>query len=166
MRMTASEDDLISAIPDGQLLRRFQEGDLASFEALFARHYDLVYGVLFRLTGARAEAEDLLQEVFLRLYERPAAHGENVAGWLYRVALNTGYNALRSHSRREHRERRALSGETNSMPGPEDEVTLREAAGAARKRVQLSGNGRDHRGGRGINRNAAGTRSGGVCKRV
>src|SRR5688572_23234390 len=127
MRMTASEDDLISAIPDGQLLRRFQEGDLASFEALFARHYDLVYGVLFRLTGTRAEAEDMLQEVFLRLYERPAAHGENIAGWLYRVALNTGYNALRSASRREHRERRALSGESTSMPAPEEEVSRREA---------------------------------------
>lgn len=127
-----SEDDLITATPDAQLLRRFRDGDLASFEELFARHYDLVYGVLFRLTGTRAEAEDLLQEVFLRLYQRPAAHGENVAGWLYRVALNTGYNALRAHSRREHRERRALSGVATSMREPEEAVTRLEA----RRQVQ------------------------------
>ena len=127
--MNAGEDHL-TVLSDALLLRRFYEGDVASFEALFERHYDLVYGVLFRLTGTRAEAEDLLQEVFLRLYQRPMAHGENVAGWLYRVALNTGYNALRASHRRERRERITAPGE--AVPGPEEELSSIEA----RRRVQ------------------------------
>jgi RNA polymerase sigma-70 factor (ECF subfamily) len=121
-----AEDDLVTVISDALLLRRFHEGDEASFEALFQRHYDMVYGVLFRLTGTRAQAEDLAQEVFLQLYRRPLRHGENVAGWLYRVAINTGYNALRAEHRRDRRERIAASGEGSAIPGPEEEVTRRD----------------------------------------
>lgn len=116
----------MTAVPDALLLRRFYEGDEASFEALFTRHYDMIYGVLFRLTGTRQEAEDLAQEVFLRLHQCPLRHDENVAGWLYRVAINTGYNALRAAHRRERRERVA-GHEANLPPSPEDEVARREA---------------------------------------
>lgn len=124
--MNANEDDLLTAIPDALLLSRFREGDEGSFEALFQRHYDMVYGVVFRLTGTRAQAEDIAQEVFLQLYRRPLRHGDNVAGWLYRVAINAGYNALRAEHRRSRRERISASDEANSIPGPEDEVSRRE----------------------------------------
>lgn len=118
-------DNPLAIVPDALLLRRFYEGDEASFEALFVRHYDMVYGVLFRLTGTRHEAEDLAQEVFLKLHQRPLRHGENVAGWLYRVAVNTGYNALRAAQRREKRER--IAGQEVSLPpNPEDEFARRE----------------------------------------
>ena len=70
--------------------------------------------------------------MFLRLYERPLNHAENVAGWLYRVAMNTGYNALRTTYRRERRERAAVVGTEQSLPATEEEVTRREA----RRRVQ------------------------------
>lgn len=70
------------------------------FEALFRAHYRRVYGVLYRLVGD--EADDLAQEVFLRLYLRPPRGDEaDLAGWLYRVATNLGYNALRAARRRE-----------------------------------------------------------------
>lgn len=130
--MDAKEDDLQTALSDALLLRRFHEGDEDSFEALFQRHYDMVYGVLFRLTGTRDEAEDLLQEVFLRLYQRPLRHSDNVTGWLYRVAVNAGYNALRADHRRTRREQRAAAGESTTVSGPEDEVSRQEA----RQRVQ------------------------------
>lgn len=122
-----SEDDLSNMIPvtDALLLRRFREGDTNSFEILFARHYDMVYGVLYRLTGTRHEAEDLAQEVFLKLYRLPLRSSENIAGWLYRVALNTGYNALRSEQRREKRER-VVGLDTPPPAQPEEEVSRRE----------------------------------------
>ena len=90
---------------DATLLMQLQAGDDASFEALFRRHYDRVYQVLFRLLGNKADAEDMAQQVFLKLYHSPkriqvAGDGANVAGWLYRVAVNEGYNALRSRKRR------------------------------------------------------------------
>src|SRR5512146_1682420 len=76
----------------------------AAFEDLFLQHWDRVYGVLFRLTGDRAEAEDLALDTFLRLWQRPPVQDQTLAGWLYRVATNLGYNALRSAVRRSRHE--------------------------------------------------------------
>jgi RNA polymerase sigma-70 factor (ECF subfamily) len=92
-------------LTDAQLLTQLQAGDDASFEVLFHRHYDRVYGILYRLLGNKSDAEDVAQQVFLKLYHAPRRirfQGDevNVAGWLYRVAVNTGYNTLRSQQRR------------------------------------------------------------------
>lgn len=112
-------------VSDALLVERFREGDEASFEQLFVRHYDRVYGLLFRLVGTRHEAEDLAQEVFLRLYRRPLSRPDNVGGWLYRVATNVGYNALRAENRRHRREQ---SGTTvDEAPSAESSAARREA---------------------------------------
>lgn len=76
----------------------------AEFDEIFRRYYATVYRVLIRITGSPEEAEDLAQEVFLRLHERSGSLGDdrNVGGWLYRVASNAGFNAIRSR-RRLHR---------------------------------------------------------------
>lgn len=131
MKMSSTSDEKdehVTTVSDAFLLEKFRDGDEASFEELFARHYDMVYGVLFRLTGTRAEAEDLAQEVFLKLYHRPLRHRENVAGWLYRVAANAGYNALRSRQRRQRREERAVREAllTGHHAGPEEQAARRE----------------------------------------
>ena len=93
-------------LTDAQLLTQLQTGDDASFEVLFHRHYDRVYGILYRLLGNKSDAEDVAQQVFLKLYHAPRRirfQGDevNVAGWLYRVAVNTGYNTLRSQQRQQ-----------------------------------------------------------------
>lgn len=98
-------------LTDAKLLTQLQAGDDSSFEALFRRHYDRTYQILYRLLGNRADAEDVAQQVFLRLYQSPhrvRLQGDetNVAGWLYRVAVNTGYNTLRSRKRRQLRQER------------------------------------------------------------
>lgn len=72
----------------------------ASFESLFLEHWPRVYSVLVRLVGDPAEAEDLALETFWRLYQRPPEGRGSLGGWLYRVALNLGYNALRAARRR------------------------------------------------------------------
>lgn len=92
-------------LSDTVLLVQLQAGDETSFEVLFLRHYERIYGVLFRLLGNQADAEDIAQQVFLKLYHSPKrirAEDEetNVMGWLYRVAVNEGYNALRGQKRR------------------------------------------------------------------
>ena len=78
--------------------------DETLFESLFLRHYEPVQRVLYRLVGDEAEAEDICQKVFLKLHHalgRMQAQVEpNIAGWLYRVAVNEGYNTLRSRKRR------------------------------------------------------------------
>lgn len=92
-------------LSDARLLAKLRGGDEASFEALFLRHYEPICGVLFRLLGDKAEAEDTAQQVFLKLYSCPEqVQGQedevNLVGWLYRVAINQGYNNLRSRKRR------------------------------------------------------------------
>ncbi|MBI4788374.1 MAG: sigma-70 family RNA polymerase sigma factor [Chloroflexi bacterium] len=80
----------------------------AEFEAAFFQHYTRVYGVLFRLIGDKAEAEDLTLETFWRLWQQPPRRADNLGGWLYRVATRLGYNALRAAKRRTRYEDAAL----------------------------------------------------------
>ena len=74
--------------------------DERAFEAIFYEHYPRINAVLFRLVGDRLEADDLAAETFWKLWEKPPAQDENIAGWLYRVATRIGYNALRAARRR------------------------------------------------------------------
>jgi len=118
-------------LSDATLLTRLQTGDEASFEALFLRHYERIYEALFRLLGDRDEAEDIAQQVFLKLYhapERIQVEGDetNLVGWLYRVALNAGYNALRSSRRRATwHEQFFLQWLSNSPPATPAHLTER-----------------------------------------
>lgn len=141
------EEQSLLGLPDSLLLARVQEGDSHSFSLLFHRHYDRVYGLLYRLVGTRAEAEDLAQEVFLRLYRQrfSTQREHNVPAWLYRVAMNAGYNALRSRQRRWRRDTVLLPDPTDAEPAPaeaaaqaETQAVVRAALGALPKRdVQL-----------------------------
>ena len=88
----------------------------AVFDELFRAHYQAVFRLLYRLTGDRQEAEDLAQEAFVRLHRTRAMWdaGQNVRGWLYRVAVNLGYNAARSRGRSRQREWTAFELETET----------------------------------------------------
>ena len=97
----------MTSLTDNLLLEQIGQGDVASFEALFHQHYDRVYGLLFRLLGNRAEAEDVTQEVFLKLHDHAFSRRflnrnreHNVGAWLYRTATNAAYNAIRGRQRR------------------------------------------------------------------
>jgi RNA polymerase sigma-70 factor (ECF subfamily) len=84
------------------------------FDTLFLAHYDGVYRLLYRIVGTREEAEDLAQEAFLRLARQrfPAGREHNVRAWLYKVATNLAYNALRGEARRvRHQEQSAHRGQ-------------------------------------------------------
>lgn len=130
--------NLLMALSDALLLRRAAAGDEASFERLFYRHYDRVYGLLFRLLGNRGEAEDMTQEVFIKLYQKKFAPGQehNVGAWLYRVAMNTGYNALRSRQRHMQRNIHLLPDVTDEEPGPAIEMAQHQTQ--ARVRATLA----------------------------
>jgi len=98
-----------------------------SFEAVFQEHWSRVFGVLYRLVGNRAEAEDLALETFWRLYQHPPAHEDNLTGWLYRVATNLGYNALRALKRREHYEQKAGIEVLDDAPPSDPSVEVERA---------------------------------------
>lgn len=80
-----------------------------SFEPIFHAYWGKVHQLLSGLVGDRDEAEDLALEVFWRLYTQLPGNLDslNVGGWIYRVATNLGYKALRSRNRRRHYENQA-----------------------------------------------------------
>jgi RNA polymerase sigma-70 factor (ECF subfamily) len=135
-----NEGNLVTALTDNVLLERIGRGDIASFETLFYRHYDRVYGLLFRLLGNRVEAEDVTQEVFLKLYRQPLQKGlsggreHNVGAWLYRVAMNMGYNHIRSQKRRWQRNTWLVPDATDALPGPAERAAQQET----RKQVRAA----------------------------
>jgi RNA polymerase sigma-70 factor (ECF subfamily) len=90
-------------------VRARQPGADCAFEDLFAEHYPRLVRTLFRLVGNQAQAEELAADAFYKLcQQRPRqVPGENLAGWLYRTAMNLGLDALRANQRRIRREERA-----------------------------------------------------------
>ena len=76
--------------PDETLALAAAGGDRAAFAVLVQRHYDRIYGLAYRLTGSRAEAQDMAQDICAAL---PAKlrnwRGEaRFTTWLYRVVVN------------------------------------------------------------------------------
>jgi RNA polymerase sigma-70 factor (ECF subfamily) len=110
---------------DTALLERLRSGDGTAFEDLFLRHYAAVYRVLYGVVGDAQEAEDLAQETFTALYRQPPRLDGSGAlgGWLYRVAVNRAYNALRSKQRLQ---RRLVWAEPEQESDPQDEYLRRE----------------------------------------
>ena len=90
-------------LSDALLLDGVRSGDQQAFETLFLRYRGPIGRLVLTLVGDPQEAEDLTQEVFLRLHRRPlgGSREHNLRGWLYRVATNLGYNALRARHRRQ-----------------------------------------------------------------
>ncbi len=112
-----------------------------TFEDAFNEHWNRVYEVLFRIVGEQAEAEDLALETFWRLYDRPpkVESREKLAGWLYRVATNLGFNSLRARNRRSRYEEEAghLNLESHSSPDPALEVERLEEVHRVRQILSL-----------------------------
>jgi RNA polymerase sigma-70 factor (ECF subfamily) len=69
----------------------------SEFDRVFRAHHDLVFRVAYRITGNAADAEDVSQIVFLRLYRRTSADElENEESYLRRAAINAALDVIRS----------------------------------------------------------------------
>jgi len=71
-------------------IRRAQAGEAAAFDALIECYSARLYGYLYRLTGSRDDAEDLLQDVFLRVVRMIGRyeHDGRFEAWVFRIATN------------------------------------------------------------------------------
>ncbi len=89
---------------DAELMVRLRDGDQASFGLLLERHRAPVIHFLFRMVQNQAVAEELAQEVFLRVYKsrsgyQPAA---KFTTWLFRIATHLGLNWIRDGRGEKH----------------------------------------------------------------
>jgi RNA polymerase sigma-70 factor (ECF subfamily) len=70
-------------------------------EQLFREHSQMLYRTAYLMLGNAADAEDVLQNVFLRLLRGEPGPDRNVRGYLYRAAINISLNVIRSRKRLE-----------------------------------------------------------------
>ena len=77
----------------------------AAIERVFAARQRLLWGLCYRLTGVAADADELVQETFVRAFERPPREigdDRDLGGWLVRVATNLSLDRLRARRRRRY----------------------------------------------------------------
>ncbi|HEY1785252.1 MAG TPA: sigma-70 family RNA polymerase sigma factor [Pirellulales bacterium] len=88
--------------PDVRLMLEVRDGSAAAFDELMTRYQSRLVTVLDHLTGRRELAEDLAQEVFLRVYRARSRYvpGAKFSTWLFTIANNVASNALRTLARR------------------------------------------------------------------
>lgn len=114
-------------------------GPTDRFADLFHRVYPRLFGLTYSLIGDRQEAEDTLQEAFLRLAHAPVLDrpDEEVLAWLRRVCLNLGANRLRDRRRAQERLERAgrleLAGGGVDGAGPPGELLRQETQAEVRR---------------------------------
>src|SRR5439155_23925680 len=84
---------------DVQLMLDVKAGDQQSFELLLQRYRTPLVNFLYRMVRGREQAEDLAQEVFLRVYRAREDYEPSAkfTTWLFRIATNLALNSLRDH---------------------------------------------------------------------
>ena len=99
-----TDNVMLMDTPDEMLATAAAEGDRAAFAVLVGRHYDRIHGLAWRLTGSKAEAEDLAQDICAALPSKLRNwRGEaKFTTWLYRVVVNAAHD-LRRRQQTRHR---------------------------------------------------------------
>jgi len=82
---------------DAQLMLRFKNGDRSAFDRLFTKHTRSIVNFAYRFVRNREIAEELAQEVFLKVYENAAGYSARAkfTSWLYTIATNVCLNEIR-----------------------------------------------------------------------
>ena len=107
-----------------ETIQRAQAGDAIAFRALYDAHVGRVYALCLRLAGERQQAEEHVQDVFVRAWERLGSfRGESAfSTWLHRLAVNEVLQARRAAGRRSARVELADDGgasrEAGQRPAP------------------------------------------------
>lgn len=105
-------------------MQRYQAGDATAFPGVYRAISERVYGFLVRSTGNRAIADDLLQEVFLKIHRARASYrpGSPVMPWAFAIARHAAISRARSAGRRGRREE--VREDLSDAPNPEPEASV------------------------------------------
>ena len=129
----------VASASDEALIRRIEAREQGALDEVYHRHVRAIYGLTFRILGEAASAEDVVQEVFLKLWRQPASYNSergSLSSWLLGVAHNRAIDVLRR--RRTHPEQ-FLSDPSDfeivpdGSVDPVDLAGLREASEAVRR---------------------------------
>jgi len=123
-------------LTDAVAVARARAGDSDAFRVLVERHSRSLFRLAFRMTGNQQDAEDVVQESFLRAYKQLAKFDERASfgTWLYRIAANCSLDLVRSRKRRsEH-----LAPQENAGSEMDDPVALLPSRAPTPDRLALS----------------------------
>lgn len=138
--MTVREENSILVDEDRRLVQRCLEGQEEAFEELVERYQNMVYNLAYRFMGEPQEAEDLSQEVFLKVYRslKGFRSDSTLKTWIYRITTNMALNRLKWFKRRRNDRQVSIDHErgaslpkmadtlSDSRPGPEHHVHATE----------------------------------------
>ncbi|MFK7990744.1 MAG: RNA polymerase sigma factor [Sandaracinaceae bacterium] len=115
---------------DEELLRRFDDGDATAFEELVRRYERPLYNFILRSVRRRERADELLQDVFMKVVQRSSDFKGNskFSTWLYTIARNLCIDHSRKMVFRRHK---SLDAPGRSGPGDEGPTLLERTAGGA-----------------------------------
>jgi RNA polymerase sigma-70 factor (ECF subfamily) len=101
---------------DAELMLRVKEGDGASFAVLLEKHRSSVIHFVYRMVQNQAVAEELAQEVFLRVYRSRSTYEPTAkfTTWLFRIATHLALNSLRDGKNQKYEER--LDDQSDDLP--------------------------------------------------
>ena len=132
----SAEAEIDAVEDDGRLVARACGGDRVAFARLVETHYDFIFRTACKWTGRRSEAEDIAQEVCIKLATILAQFDGRSAftSWLYTVTINAVRDQQRATRRRDQRiDAYAHVAPEESAPDQEDAVATRELWAAVRR---------------------------------
>ncbi len=129
----------VAGLPaDAALLSRLRAGDERALELLFREHYPMMVTVVRRIVFAPDVAEELVQDVFFKVWRKREALGEidTFRTYLIRAARNTALNHLRRQKLEQaHEEREAAKGEPTTVEATDDGAAAGEVTEAVNRAI-------------------------------
>ncbi len=137
--MSVSSEELpYGELNDEELMQRLSYRDLRAFEALYDRYGDLVYSTCLRVVRDAQLAEDIVQEVFLRLWRKPesyVAQRGRFPTWLLSVTRNRSVDEIRSRGRRQRHENTSPQQQERELPAGQEQDPALSAQLADQQRL-------------------------------
>jgi len=129
--------------PDSELIAQAAAGDHVAFHTLVERHRAMVYRVAYQFAGNHHDAEDIAQEVFIKIYRSLGRFRQDaqLTSWMYRIVMNACIDHRRRHSPAgaapfgEEAELKMLNT-PEERPGPEDRAYAGELGSVLEAEIQ------------------------------
>lgn len=141
MQDVSSEESAYNGLDDEELMQRLVYRDLQAFRALYSRYGNLVYSTSLRVVRDAQIAEDMVQEIFLRIWRKPESYVPQrgrFSTWLTSVSRNRAVDEIRSRSRRFRYESASPEEQAREFAGPQSDDPALTAELSDQRRLILA----------------------------
>jgi RNA polymerase sigma-70 factor (ECF subfamily) len=121
-------------------IAQVRSGDAEAFRLLVERHGRALYRLAYRMTGTAHDAEDVVQDAFLKAYRSIDRFDgrSQVGSWLYRITANCAFDLLRERQRRERHIGSVEDGTKPEPPGLQPGPDRLAIGGEVRRRIEVA----------------------------